>query len=133
MQSPVTNNNLTVVGTVAGTLDGAGNWAPTTGGGGGGSGTNPATILTGQRAVAVAGTAVALGSGALVNGVAVTASLSNTTKVFIGPAGVTTADTGSGNGYPLAPGQSVSFGVSDLGAIFLNGTVAGQFVSYAGN
>lgn len=50
MQSSVPNNNLTVVGTVPGTLDGSGNWTP--GGGGGGGGTTTYT-LSSPAAVAV--------------------------------------------------------------------------------
>lgn len=52
MQSSVPNNNLTVVGTVAGSLDGSGNWTP--GGGGGGSGGTTTYTLSAPVAVAIA-------------------------------------------------------------------------------
>lgn len=45
MQSSVPNNNLTVVGTVPGSVDNAGVWTPNPGGGGGGGG--PASIADG--------------------------------------------------------------------------------------
>lgn len=123
MQSSVPNNNLTVVGTVPGNIDPSGNW----------TGGMPAAVLTGQKAIAVAGTAVAIGSGALVNGVVVKASITNTSKVFVGPANVNTTDSGTGTGYPLSPGEAVSFGVANLSQVYLNGTAAGQYISYAGS
>jgi len=45
MQSSVPNNNLTVVGTVPGSVDAQGVWTPSPGGGGGGGG--PASIADG--------------------------------------------------------------------------------------
>ncbi len=47
MQSSVPNNNLTVVGTVPGSVDDAGVWTPSPGGGGGGGG--PASIADGAN------------------------------------------------------------------------------------
>jgi len=92
----------------------------------------PAAVACGQKKIAVTGTALALGAGVLFNGVVITAKASNTASLFIGGAGVTVTDDGSGNGYRLEPGQSISFAVADLGNLFVNGT-AGDSVYYAGN
>ena len=90
------------------------------------------TLIAGQKAIATTGTAVQLGSGALVNGVTITANINNSAPMTVGPTGVTNTQTGSGNGYILQPGASMSFSISNLSPIYLNGT-AGDFVSYTGN
>jgi hypothetical protein len=87
---------------------------------------NPAAVLTNQ--VAVTATAAAIGSGALSNGVVITALSTNALTVYVGPAGVTTA-----NGYPLLPGQSISFGVTNLNAVFCIASSTGSSLAYAGN
>ena len=90
------------------------------------------TLIAGQKAIATTGTAVQLGTGALVNGVTITANINNSAPMTVGPTGVTNTQTGSGNGYILQPGASMSFSISNLSPIYLNGT-AGDFVSYTGN
>jgi len=90
------------------------------------------TILSGQKTIAVTGTAVQLGSGALVNGVIITANINNTAPISVGPSGVNNTQTGSGNGYILQPGTSIAYSVTNLSPIYINGT-AGDFVSYSGN
>jgi hypothetical protein len=92
----------------------------------------PATPVCGQKAIATTGTALALGSAALSNGVVVTAASSNAGTVYIGGAGVTTGTGGAGSGYPLAPGASTSFAVANLSDLFINGTAA-DWVAYAGS
>jgi len=92
----------------------------------------PALPLSGQKKVSVSGTAVALGSGALHNGVVITAKTTNAGNIFVGLSGVLTTDDGTGNGYRLLPGQSISFAVADLSAIYINGT-AGDSIYFAGN
>jgi hypothetical protein len=94
--------------------------------------TNPANVVCGQKAIAATGTAVALVGNPLVNGVVVKAKTGNLAKVFVGPSGVNTVDDGTGLGYPLLPGESISFGVTSTSAIFINGT-AGDIVYFAGN
>ncbi|MFT4076835.1 MAG: hypothetical protein QM647_15020 [Asticcacaulis sp.] len=92
----------------------------------------PASVVVGQTKVATTGTAVQLGVGALVNGVVITARSTNAGKIFVGGAAVTTTDDGSGNGYPLAAGQSISVACANLSNLSINGT-AGDYVYYAGN
>lgn len=92
---------------------------------------NPATVYAGQQAVTAS--ALALPSQALVNGLVVTSSPINTAVVFVGATGVNTANDGSGTGYPLSPGQSISFGVTNANAIFVRAVATGSFVSFAGN
>lgn len=95
-------------------------------------GPRPGHVDCGQKKIATTGTAVALGSGVLFNGIIVTAKTTNTAPVFVGASGVTTTDDGTGNGYRLEPGQSISFSVADISALFINGT-AGDSVYFAGN
>ena len=85
-----------------------------------------------QKAIATTGTAIQLSTGALVNGVTITANINNAAPMTVGPTGVNNTQTGSGNGYILQPGASMSFSISNLSPIYLNGT-AGDFVSYTGN
>ena len=99
--------------------------------------TVPSTTLlaapfTGQVKIAVTSTAVVLGSHTFSNGVIVKASSQNTASILIGPSGVTTTNDGTGNGYPLVPGEAISIAAANLSQIFINGT-AGDFVSFIGN
>jgi len=89
-------------------------------------------MIAGQKAIATTGTQIQLGSGALVNGVIITASINNANPISVGPTGVNNTQTGSGNGYVLNPGSSLSISVSNLTLVYLNGT-SGDFVSYYGN
>lgn len=95
----------------------------------------PAGFISGQGAVATAGTAVqAYASGyALSNGLIVTASPNNTGTLTVGPAGVNNTVSGTGNGYRLAPGQSMSFAVSNASAVWVNGTASGDTFDFVGN
>jgi hypothetical protein len=88
--------------------------------------------LTGQVAIATTGTALALGSATLANGVIVKAASTNAATILVGPSGVTNTNNGTGNGYPLAPGEAISFAAANLNQVFINGTAA-DFVSFAGN
>ncbi len=88
--------------------------------------------LTGQAKVAVTGTAVPLGAGVLFNGVLVKAATSNVGTILIGTSAVTVTVGGAGNGYPLAPGDTVVFAAGNLSQVFINGT-ANDYVSFAGN
>lgn len=93
----------------------------------------PSTITAGQARIATASTAVCLPSAALQNGIVVKALATNTGSLTLGPSGVTTATDGTGNGYVLAPGEAMSFAVSNSGLVCFNGTGVGDSVSYAGN
>lgn len=86
----------------------------------------PASPITGQQTLAT--TAAALPTNALQNGLIVTALPANTGIVYVGAAGVTTV-----SGYPLSPGQSMSFAVANASGIAIIGTNATDKVAYAGN
>ena len=90
------------------------------------------TVLSGQKKITTTGTAVQLGSGALVNGVIITANINNAAPISIGPVGVNNTQDGTGNGYILNPGTSIAYSATNLSPIYINGT-AGDFVSYSGN
>lgn len=92
----------------------------------------PAAVVCGQSVIETSGVAQAIGTLALQNGVVVKAADTNVGPIMVGGAGVRAANDGTGNGYPLAPGEPISFAVSSLGAIWICGT-AGQFVTFAGN
>jgi hypothetical protein len=87
---------------------------------------NPSTIYSNQQTATT--TAAALPSQALTNGVVLTAGSSNTGTIYIGPSGVTTS-----TGYPLAAGQSVSYAVSNLNAIYMIGANTTDVLAFTGN
>lgn len=89
-------------------------------------------LVVGQAKIAVTATAVQLTAGALTNGVIITANPANTKPISIGPSTVNNTTDGTGNGYILQPGASVSFSVSDVSVLYINGT-AGDIVSWAGS
>lgn len=92
----------------------------------------PGSVVTGQKKVAVTGTAVQLSAGALVNGVVIKALSTNAAAIVVGGLGVTNVTDGTGVGYVLLPGEAVSFAVSDVSVLYINGT-AGDGVCAAGN
>lgn len=94
-------------------------------GGGGAS-----TIYSDQQVVTAS--AVALTTQAGVNGFNIKAKSTNSGPVFIGSAGVTTTDDGTGNGYKLLAGESISYSVSTTAGIFIIGT-ASDVVYVTGN
>jgi hypothetical protein len=87
---------------------------------------NPSVPLNGQ--VTSTGTAVVLGSGALVNGVIVQALAANTTNVYVGSSSVT-----SSNGFQLQPGQATSVAVANLSDVFIISTHSGDGICYIGS
>ena len=91
-----------------------------------------AAPVTGQAKIATTGTAVALASNVLVNGVVVKAKSTNAATIFVGGATVTSVYDGTGPGYPLAPGEAMSFAVSNSNSLYINGT-ANDVVSFGGN
>lgn len=89
-----------------------------------------ATPVVGQ--LRMTGSALNLASGALLNGVIVTAKSTNAQPVEIGVAGVTTTVDGTGNGYILEAGSSISFAVTDVSSLYAIGT-SGDVISWAGS
>lgn len=122
---------LQVIQQLVALTDAAGNPInPATGAGG-----NPATVKTSQAVIAVTGTAVQLSvaSVPLVNGLIVKSKSSNNAAgQTVGPAGVTNVTNGTGNGYILDAGEAASFGVTNVNAVYVNGT-AGDVFSWEGN
>ena len=88
--------------------------------------TTPAAIYSGQQLSTLA--AAALPARALVNGIVITAQLANTGTSYIGPAGVTAS-----NGYPLVAGQSISYAVTNLNAVYVIGTNTTDVIAFTGN
>ena len=87
----------------------------------------PAAPITGQAAVTTS--AVSLGAQALLNGVVVKALTTNGAAVYIGAAGVTVA-----NGYPLQPGEAISFAVANLSSLYIiSAASTTDKVAWAGN
>ena len=95
-----------------------------------------AAPITGQVKIATTGTAINLPTGALVNGITVSAKASNAAQAGSysstvgGSSALTTVNDGTGNGYPLAPGGSISFSSANANQIWINGT-AGDVFAYA--
>lgn len=89
-----------------------------------------ATLYADQQVVTAS--AVALPAQALVNGLSVRAKSSNLGAVWVGAAGVTATDDGTGNGFSLLPGAAISLPVSNASSVFIIGT-AGDVVYVIGN
>lgn len=98
----------------------------TIGSSGGAAASNPSSIISGQQATTTS--AVALPSQALTNGIVITALANNVGTIYVGPAGVSNT-----TGYPLAPGASISYGVTNLSAISIIGINTTDKVAYTGN
>lgn len=71
----------------------------------------------------VTASAVALATQLLSNGVVIRAKSTNMGPVFVGASGVTATNDGTGNGFAIGPGESVSIPVSTTAGIFLIGTL----------
>lgn len=94
---------------------------------------NPAlasTVIVGQKKITAS--AVQLGSNVLTNGVIFTALSTNAGNIFIGGSGVTTTVDGTGNGYILEPGASVSAAISNTNLYYVIGT-ANDVLSFVGS
>lgn len=91
--------------------------------------------LVGQAKIAVTSTAVRLNGGTsqpLTNGIIISAPSGNVAPILIGGSGVTNTADGTGNGYVLAPGASISFAVNNTNVLYINGS-SGDYVSWAGS
>lgn len=80
----------------------------------------------------VSASANALPNRALINGLVVKAKSTNAGPVFVGLADVTAVDTGSGSGFKLLPGESLSISVVNASIIHVAGT-PGDVVYVAGS
>lgn len=91
---------------------------------------NPKRVWCAQQAVTAG--AVALPYQILANGFVLTAKSTNAGSVWVGDSGVNTTDDGTGTGYKLVPGQSISFGITNPNGVYIIGT-ASDVVYMAGN
>jgi hypothetical protein len=88
---------------------------------------NPSTVYSNQQTVTTS--AAALPTKALVNGIVITAPSTNSATIYVGPSGVTTS-----TGYQLVPGTSISYGVSNLNAIYIiSAASTTDTISFTGN
>jgi hypothetical protein len=89
----------------------------------------PAGARSGQKVIATAGAASALGSQPVNAPLLVKALTTNTGLVYVGNDGG--GDVNSANGYPLAAGDQVIFGlVSNLSAVIVDAAVNGEGVAW---
>lgn len=87
------------------------------------------TPLVGQYKITAS--AVQLSSVVFINGVIITAKVGNAGNVLLGGSSVTTTADGTGNGYILSAGSSVSFAIANLNQLYAIGT-ANDVISWAG-
>lgn len=91
-------------------------------------------VISRQAAVTDASKAKPIGSGTLLAGVIITASPNNTGVIYIGGEDVNKLADGTGTGYPLSPGQSISYSSEvNMSDIYIFGDVVTDFVSYTGS
>jgi hypothetical protein len=86
------------------------------------AGSGGATTLYADQQLVTA-SAVALTTQALTNGVSIKAKSTNTGAVFVGAAGVTATDNGTGNGFSLRPGEAINLPITSTAGIFIIGTL----------
>jgi hypothetical protein len=87
----------------------------------------PNSIINGQKDVAAAGTAEALGGPTAIVSVTIKALGDNTGNIYVGDSSVD-----SSNGFILEPGDSVSLDIDDLSDVYIDAQVNGEGVSYLG-
>lgn len=87
---------------------------------------NPSTFVANRQATTTS--AAALPSQTLVNGIVITALANNTGTVYVGPSSVSNT-----SGYPLAAGQSVSLGITNLSSVYILGINTTDHVAFIGN
>lgn len=90
----------------------------------GGSAT-PSTVGDGSKNVTTAGTRVTLASTTACKSVVVMAKLTNTGKIYVG--GATVSST---SGIELAAGETISLDVSDLASVQIDSSVNGEGVKF---
>jgi hypothetical protein len=78
-------------------------------------------IYADQQVVTASAVALAA-SGQLKSGLVIKAKSSNAGKVFIGGASVTATDDGTGNGFALNPGETLTLPINLAAAAYVIGT-----------
>ena len=95
----------------------------------GGGNVNPPTVYSTQLSCSGAmGSAVAMPSQALVNGIVIKAGKANTGTIYVGQSGTTPS-----TGYPLSAGEAISYGATNLSAVFYVCTVVTDSIAITGN
>ena len=90
---------------------------------------NPTAIISGQKSVTTAGTAVALSSNtSTIKAVMIKANSGNTNNIYVGNDGA--GDVSSSNGYILAAGEEIIVYCDSLTEIYLDADTNGEGVSY---
>ena len=88
-----------------------------------------ATAMSGQKTVTAAGTAVALGAGAVNGPLMVKALLANTNNIYVGNDGANYVT--SANGMQLDAGEVIIFNyVGGLSSIYIDADTNGEGVSW---
>lgn len=83
------------------------------------------TLYNGSKAVATAGTAVALSTATTIKSVVVKALYANTGTIYLGSSSVSSL-----NGVELQSGDSVGIDIDDLAKVYIDASVSGEGVSY---
>lgn len=96
---------------------------------GGSTPTLPTTVVNGQQTVS--GTATALPSHTLVNGVLIENLSTNSVSVFVGSSSVTTS--GSTGGYELQVGATTSAAVANTNGIYVICATGSPVISFIGS
>lgn len=89
-----------------------------------------ASVIVGQKKITTS--AVQLGANTLTNGVIFSALSTNVGNIFIGGSGVNATVDGTGTGYILEPGASISFAATNTNLYYVIGT-ANDVLSFAGS
>lgn len=93
--------------------------------------TNQTTVGHGHKEVTTAGTDVVLAGSTACKRVTIQAYLANTGKIAVGGSGVDASATiGTGTGALLSAGESISFDIANLDAIYIDSTINGEGVRY---
>lgn len=88
----------------------------------------PGVLYSGVKTVTTPGTEVALAaSQALLSGVTLKATATNTGAIFVGPNGVSSA-----TGFPLLAGEILFVETSNLANVYIDAEVGGEGVAYLG-
>jgi hypothetical protein len=90
------------------------------------------TPVFGQVIIASTGVAVQFPTNNLHNGIIITGKSTNLGDMYLGNSNVDNLGDGTGKGYILEAGNSISYAIRDTSILYVNGT-AGDMLSFAGS
>ena len=90
------------------------------------------TPVFGQVIIASTDTAVQFPANLLHNGIIITARSANLADMYLGNSNVQNLGDGTGNGYILEAGNSISYAIRDASILYVNGR-EGDMLSFAGS